>query len=87
MFIGIIKKREPRRFNYKSRYYDRESADIRKQKILDGEDDTSVNFSDRFHQKVVENRKIKGNYLKKLIIMMILLAFLVNLLLVLSKIS
>jgi hypothetical protein len=86
MFQGIglfkpFKKQEPRKFNYKARYYDRESAEIRKQKILEGEENTTVNFSDRLHQKISESRKIKQNSIRKLAIMAGLLALLFYILL------
>jgi len=78
MLKGLIKKQEPRKFNYKARYYDQQNADIRKQKILDGED-TEVGFEDRFRQKVHENRKIRNNSVRKLVVMTTLLALLVYL--------
>jgi hypothetical protein len=81
MFQGIFKKQEPRKFNYKARYYDKQSADIRRQKILDGEENTAVNFGDRFHQKIDESRKIKQNSIRKLAIMAGLLAMLLYILL------
>ncbi len=78
---GIFKKQEPRKFNYKARYYDQEKANIRKQKILDGKEDTEVNFGDRFHQKVKETRKIKHNSMRRLVVMLALLAVLLYILL------
>jgi t-SNARE complex subunit (syntaxin) len=81
MLQGIFKKQEPRKFNYKSRYYDSEKANIRKQKILDGEKDTEVNFGDRFRRKVKENRKTTHNSMRKLIIMLAILALLIYILL------
>ena len=84
MFQGMFnfnKRREPRRFNYKGRYYDNESANIRKQKILDGEENTDVSFGDRFHQKISESRKIKQNSVRKLAVLVGLLALLLYILL------
>ncbi|MDR0603279.1 MAG: hypothetical protein LBG80_03135 [Bacteroidales bacterium] len=80
MFQGLFRKQEPRKFNYKSRYYDQEKENIRKQKILNGEEDTDVNFGDRFHQKVKENRKSTANSLRKLVIMLAILALLLYIL-------
>jgi hypothetical protein len=76
---GLFKKREPRKFNYKARYYDQQNAEIRKQKILNGEENTDVNFEDRFRQKVEENRKIKNNSIRKLVVMVTLLIILIYL--------
>ncbi|MDR1182520.1 MAG: hypothetical protein LBL13_11135 [Bacteroidales bacterium] len=81
IFQGIFKKQESRKFNYKARYYDQEKANIRKQKILNGEEDTSVNFGDRFRQKVKENRNVHSNSIRKLVIMLVLLALLLYILL------
>jgi hypothetical protein len=81
MLQGIFKKQEPRKFNYKARYYNQESANIRKQKILDGNEDTSVNFGDRFHKKISESRRIKQNSIRRLAIMAALLAVLLYILL------
>lgn len=80
---GLFKKHERRKFNYKARYYDQQNAEIRKQKILDGEDDTNVNFGDRFRQKVEENRKERNNSIRKLVIMVTLLIILVYLIIAL----
>jgi len=76
MIQGIFKKQEPRKFNYKARYYDQEKADMRKQKILDGKEDTNVNFEDRFRKRVSESRKAKRNSMRKLVIMLAVLALL-----------
>ena len=81
MFQGISKKREPRKFNYKARYYDQEKANIRKQKILDGEEDTNVNFGDRFVQRVNERRRRKQNSIRRLIVLVGILAMLLYILL------
>ena len=81
MFSGFIKKQQPRKFNYKARYYDKQQADIRNRKILDGEENTEVRFGDRFRQKVEENRKIQKNSMRKLVIMTLLLALLIYLIL------
>ncbi|MDR1459520.1 MAG: hypothetical protein LBI60_04835 [Bacteroidales bacterium] len=81
IFQGIFKKQEPRTFNYKSRYYDQEKANIRKQKILNGEKDTSVTFGDRFRQKIRTNRNTNKNSIRKLVIMLVLLALLLSILL------
>jgi hypothetical protein len=81
MLQGIFKKQEPRKFNYKSRYYDQEKENIRKQKILNGEEDTNVNFGDRFHQKVKENRKTTQNSIRKLVVMTGILILLLYILL------
>jgi hypothetical protein len=80
MFQNIFKKEEPRKFNYKSPYYNQKEAEIRKQKILDGEEDTQVHFGDRFREKVKENRKIKQNSIKKIGIMLALLIILLYIL-------
>ena len=77
MLKGLIKKQEPRKFNYKARYYDQQNADIRNRKILDGEENTEVDFEDRFRQKVYENRKIRNNSVRKLVILVTLLALLI----------
>ena len=77
----IFKQKEPRKFNYKARYYDKEKADIRRQKILDGEKDTTVNFGDRFHQKISESRRIKQNSIRRLIVLAGILAMLLYILL------
>ena len=74
---GLGKKQEPRRFNYKARYYDKQNADIRNQKILDGEENTEVGFEDRFRQKVQENRKIRKKSVRTLVIMVTLLISLI----------
>ena len=81
MFSGFIKKQQPRKFNYKARYYDKQRADIRNRKILDGEENTEVRFGDRFRQKVEENRKIQKNSMRKLVVMTLLLALLIYLIL------
>ncbi|MDR1878141.1 MAG: hypothetical protein LBQ64_01080 [Bacteroidales bacterium] len=81
MLQGIFKKQEPRKFNYKSRYYNQDEANIRKQKILNNEQDTHVNFGDRFRQKMEANRKIKQNSLRKLLVMLAILAVLLYILL------
>ena len=81
MFSGLIKKQQPRKFNYKARYYDKQQADIRNRKILDGEKNTEVRFEDRFRQKVEENRKIRKNSMRKLVVMTLLLALLIYLIL------
>ena len=74
---GLGKKQEPRKFNYKARYYDQQNADIRKQKILGGEENTEVGFEDRFRQKVQENRKIRKKSVRTLVIMVTLLISLI----------
>lgn len=76
MFQGISKRREPRKFNYKARYYDRESAEIRKQKIIDGEENTTVDFKDRFSRKVNESRRTKYNSYTKIFVMLAILILL-----------
>ena len=76
MLQGLFKQRKPRKFNYKSRYYDRENGDIRKEKILNGDKDTDVNFGDRFCKRVEENRKRHDNSMRKLAIMLAALALL-----------
>ena len=81
MFSGLIRKQQPRKFNYKARYYDKQQADIRNRKILDGEENTEVRFGDRFRQKVEENRKIQKNSMRKLVVMTLLLALLIYLIL------
>ena len=81
MFQGIFKTQRPRKFNYKARYYDQENADIRKQKILDGKEDTNVNFGDRFHRRVDESRKIRQNSIRKIAVLAGLLAMLLYILL------
>ena len=83
MLQGMFKKPERRKFNYKARYYDQQNADIRRQKILDGEENTEVNFEDRFRQKVEENRKIKDNSIRKIVIMVTILILLVYLIIAL----
>ena len=80
---GLFKKQERRKFNYKARYYDQQSAEIRKQKILDGEENTDVNFGDRFRQKVEENRKVKNNSIRKIVVMLTLLIILIYLIIAL----
>ncbi|MDR2408252.1 MAG: hypothetical protein LBE13_09110 [Bacteroidales bacterium] len=80
MFQGLFRKQEPRKFNYKSRYHDQEKENIRKQKILNGEEDTDVNFGDRFHQKVKENRKSTQNSIRKLVVMLAILLLLLYIL-------
>ena len=79
MLKGLTKKQEPRKFNYKARYYDQQNTDLRNRKILDGEENTEVGFEDRFRQKVHENRKIRNNSVRKLVVMATLLALLVYL--------
>ena len=79
MLQGIFKQREPRRFNYKARYYNRENEDIRREKILDGEKNTEVNFGDRFRRKVDENRKTRDKSMKKIIVFLAILALLLYL--------
>jgi hypothetical protein len=81
MFQGLFRKQEPRKFNYKSRYHDQEKENIRKQKILNGEEDTDVNFGDRFRQKVKENRKSTQNPIRKLVVMLAILLLLLYILL------
>jgi t-SNARE complex subunit (syntaxin) len=81
MFQGLFKKQEPRKFNYKSRYHDQEKENIRKEKILNGEEDTNVNFGDRFRQKVKGNRKASHNSVRKLVIMLAILIVLLYILL------
>ena len=81
MIQGVFKQQRPRKFNYKSRYYDQENANIRKQKIIDGEKDTDVNFGDRFHQKINESRRIKQNSTRRLLVFVALLALLLYILL------
>ena len=81
MFSGLIRKQQPRKFNYKARYYDKQQADIRNRKILDGEENTEVRFGDRFRQKMEENRKIQKNSMRKLVVMTLLLALLIYLIL------
>ena len=83
MIQGIFKQREPRKFNYKARYYNRENETIRREKILDGETDVEANFEDRFRRKVAENRKRRDISLRKIAI---LTALLVLLLYVLNRI-
>ena len=61
-------KREKRTFNYTPKYYDKKTDDLRKEKMLNDED-SHVEFSDRFHQKINENRQTKNDSAKKLIIM------------------
>jgi len=80
MLQGIFKQREPRRFNYKARYYNRENEDIRREKILDGEREIEANFGDRFRRKVDENRKKRENSIKKLAVLVVILAGLLYLL-------
>jgi len=87
MFQAIVKKQEIRRFNYKARYYEQGKADIRKQKILNGEEDTHVNFGDRFHQKISESRKVKRNSMKNLAVMLAILALLLYVVVKLSHIA
>ena len=81
MIQGLFKKQTPRKFNYKGQYYDQEQANIRKQKILDGEKDTTVNFGDRFHQKINESRKARQNSTRRLLVLLALLAILLYILL------
>ena len=77
MLQGLFKQREARKFNYKARYYNKENEDIRREKILDGERNTDVNFGDRFRKKVDESRKKTDNSMKKLVIMIAVLALLI----------
>lgn len=83
MLQGLFKKQERRTFNYKARYYDQQNADIRKQKILNGEEDTEVRFEDRFRQKVNENRKVKDNPIRKIVILTTILIILIYLIIAL----
>jgi len=76
MLQGLFKQREPRKFNYKARYYNKENEDIRRKKILDGEKDSEVSFGDRFRRKVDESRKSSDNSKKKLAIMIAILLLL-----------
>lgn len=79
MLQGLFKQREPRKFNYKARYYNKENEDIRREKILDGEKDTDVNFGDRFRRKVDENRRKRDNNLKKIAVLLAVLLLLLYL--------
>jgi hypothetical protein len=83
MLQGLFKKPERRKFNYKARYYDQQNADIRRQKILDGEENTEVNFEDRFRRKIEENRKIKNNSIRKMVFLLTLLILLIYLIIAL----
>ena len=85
MLQGLFKQREPRKFNYKSRYYNRENEEIRREKILSGEKNVEANFEDRFRRKVNENRKKRGNSAKKLIVLIAILALLIYFLSILSS--
>ena len=85
MITGLFKQREPRKFNYKARYYNKVNEDIRREKILDGEKDTEVNFGDRFRRKVDENRKKRENSLKKLVSLLAILALLLYVYHILSR--
>ena len=77
MLQGLFKQKEARKFNYKARYYNKENADIRREKILDGEKNTDVNFSDRFRKKVGESRRKPENSMRKLVILIAILALLI----------
>lgn len=72
---------EKRGFNYTPRYYDKNTSDIRKQKIIDGDENTDVDFADKLHQKLENSRKAKQTSNRRLIIMMALLALLLYILL------
>ena len=77
MLQGLFKQRESRKFNYKARYYNRENEDIRREKILDGEKNIEVNFGDRFRRKVDGSRRKPDNSVKKIVIMLAILALLI----------
>ena len=66
MLQGIFKQKEPRKFSYKTCYYNKENEDIRRGKIRDGENDTKVNFGVHFRKKVDKNRRKSDNSMKKL---------------------
>ena len=76
MLQGLYKQREPRKFNYKARYYNWETEEIRREKILNGERNTEVNFGDRFRKKVQENRKNRKNSLRKFVFLFVILVLL-----------
>jgi len=80
MLQGVFKQKEPRKFNYKARYYNQIDNDIRRKKILDGEEDIEVNFGDRFRKKVAENRKKRDNSVKKLAVFLAILTILLYIL-------
>ena len=80
MLQGVFKQKEPRKFNYKARYYNQIDSDIRRKKILEGEEDIEVNFGDRFRKKVAENRKKRENSVKKLAVFLAILAVLLYIL-------
>ncbi|MBP5413014.1 MAG: hypothetical protein J6Y47_07155 [Bacteroidales bacterium] len=82
--MALIFKNEPREkreFNYTPRYYDKNTSDIRKQKIEEGDDNTNVDFSDRLHQKLNASRKAQRSSTRRLIIMIVLLIILLYILL------
>ncbi|MBO4580942.1 MAG: hypothetical protein J5701_01470 [Bacteroidales bacterium] len=82
--MALIFKNEPREkrgFNYTPRYYDKNTSDIRKQKIEEGCDDTNVDFADRLHQKLNATRKANQVSNRRLIIMIVLLMVLLFILL------
>lgn len=76
MIQGLFKQRQPRKFDYKARYYNKIDEDIRRDKILDGSTDTHANFGDRFRRKIDENRKKRDNSIKKIAVLLAVLGLL-----------
>ncbi|MDR1792941.1 MAG: hypothetical protein LBR36_05820 [Bacteroidales bacterium] len=83
LFQNGIKKHQKRQFNYKGRvrYSESGNNDIRRQKIMDGEENPSVDFSSRFRHRVAQSRKAKQTPLLKIAVMVALLVLLLYFLL------
>jgi hypothetical protein len=70
MFLfKMMKKREPRKFNYKGRYRNADEEHIRREKILHGDENTTVEFSDRMRHRLTQSRKAKHIPLLRIAIM------------------
>lgn len=70
-----IKRHESRKFNYIPRYYDKKAEQLKREKILKGEDNSS-DFSERLHMKIKENRKLQRKSTTRILVWAALLALL-----------
>jgi len=70
-----IKRHESRKFNYIPRYYDKKAEQLKREKIIKGEDSNS-DFSERLHMKIRENRKLQRKSNTRILVWIALLALL-----------
>jgi hypothetical protein len=70
-----IKRHESRKFNYIPRFYDKKAEQLKREKIIKGEDSNS-DFSERLHMKLQENRKLQRKSTTRILVWIALLALL-----------